>query len=81
MGNKDDVSDEDSKLFRDTVGVVKPVINDRVNPTNKPPLRRKKLYQDIHERTQPSAQPFSDSFLDATAENQTIQKNISHLNI
>ena len=68
MANKDEVSDDDRKLFRDSVGVVKPVINDRVSPAAKPPLRRKKLYQKIHERTQASAQPFSDGFLDVSAE-------------
>jgi len=68
MVNQDDVSDDDRKLFRATVGVVKPVVNDRVDRPVKPPLRRKKLYQDIHERTQSSAQPFSDQFFDASAE-------------
>lgn len=69
MANKDDVSDEDRKLFRDTVGVVKPVASDRINPPARPPLRRKKLHQNIHEWTQPSVQPFSDNFLDSDAEN------------
>jgi len=68
MSNKDGVSDEDRQLFRDTVGAVKPVLHDRVAEPVKPPLPRKKLYRDIHERTQGPIQPFSDLFQDALTE-------------
>lgn len=68
MAGKDDLSDEDRRLFREAVGNVKPVLTDRVTPPSRPPLPRKKLQQKVHERAQPPPQPFSDSFFTAAAE-------------
>jgi DNA-nicking Smr family endonuclease len=68
MGDKDGISDAERKLFRDTVGAVRPVRNDRVTRTPRPPQRRKKIQRDIQDQSQAVIPPFSDQFLAAAAE-------------
>jgi len=64
MTNKDGISDDDRDLFRDSIGEVKRIRHDRSlpDPPSRPPLRRKRLTEDIQRSIDSGDAPLSDHY-------------------
>lgn len=64
MNNGDDISNDDRKLFRNSVGKVKRLRQDRnqPQPPTRSPQRRKRLSEDIQRSIDPGDVPLSDQY-------------------
>jgi len=64
MSNGDGISNDDRDLFRKSVGKVKRLKQDRnqPQPPSRPPLRRKRLSEDIQRSIGPGEAPLSDHY-------------------